>query len=384
MWATRFKHSGCMLAICVFSPTVAAFNARDARGMTALMFAVKSGSLVNVLMILGFQPQASLQLQDNIGNTALHNAVLGCNVDMVACLISAGAKVDVRNMAGNTPMQLALSMDTPHNAMISLLVSATKVLAGNSQLVSQRSNQHTDVLNAMAALTDVTDLPFVPWRKDEFEEVLQKPHMLGHQLPPRAKDAMGETLEASAKYMEAEPLDKKWEAAESALRKAMALAQTFAPSVIQPRADQAAFIMLDRSPIFFQLVPKDTSSAYSKTDHLDVCNRDILSNAIRPLDEYMLSTRKNPGEPLDVSKAICDVSLDKLTLHNGETRWKISSDSVGHIEANLQTSWRRWFSECYEKVFSKTASQLSHADKMEIINKHVDSEAEGEEESKGQ
>ena len=50
---------------------------------------------------------ADLDVQDQCGNTLLHEAVRFRQIDMVEALSSAGAKLDIQNTQGNTPVHLA-------------------------------------------------------------------------------------------------------------------------------------------------------------------------------------------------------------------------------------------------------------------------------------
>lgn len=86
-------------------------NSKDNKGQTALFYIVKGGSLSD--------PQKKvfdLLLSKNIdlnaaetksGNTILHIAAKGYDVNIVKTLVEKGAKVDVKNKKGQTPLDLA-------------------------------------------------------------------------------------------------------------------------------------------------------------------------------------------------------------------------------------------------------------------------------------
>ena len=61
--------------------------------------------------------------QDRKGNTPLHHCVLNGNYELVKLLLSYGAAIDIKNIAGKTPIEEAIEMN--HLAVLSLLQKRT-------------------------------------------------------------------------------------------------------------------------------------------------------------------------------------------------------------------------------------------------------------------
>jgi len=83
-------------------------NARDADGMTALIYAIRdprAGSdVVDALLDRG----AKVDTQDNAGRTALTWAAIGGRADVVRTLLSKHAALNPKTTAGRTPLALAV------------------------------------------------------------------------------------------------------------------------------------------------------------------------------------------------------------------------------------------------------------------------------------
>jgi uncharacterized protein len=92
-------------------------NAKEAKGWTALHFAVQS-FLPDIIQLL-IEKGANVNIQDNYGNTPLLNALGifdGTHKDVILLLIQAGADKDLKNNSGVSPYQFALKV-TNHDLM---------------------------------------------------------------------------------------------------------------------------------------------------------------------------------------------------------------------------------------------------------------------------
>ncbi len=82
-------------------------EARDANGMTPLMFAAAHNPDVAVVKLL-LAAGARVEDRDGLGDTALMWAAAGnSNPDVIKALLAAGAKVSDRNREGETPLMWA-------------------------------------------------------------------------------------------------------------------------------------------------------------------------------------------------------------------------------------------------------------------------------------
>lgn len=83
-------------------------NARNSAGVTPLMLAVsapgKLGSTA-VTMLLSYRPE--LEVEDGLGNTALHHAIRAGTIQAVELLLTVGAHPEQASRQGLTPLQLA-------------------------------------------------------------------------------------------------------------------------------------------------------------------------------------------------------------------------------------------------------------------------------------
>lgn len=79
-------------------------NAADTRGNTPLMRMVRLPDLVQTLIEKG----AVVNAQNNAGESALHQAIVGMQSDTVKILLKGGADPNLRNGVGQTPLILAV------------------------------------------------------------------------------------------------------------------------------------------------------------------------------------------------------------------------------------------------------------------------------------
>lgn len=98
----------------------AEINARDSYGETFLIYAVFSGDVDIVSLILS--KGADVNARDSVGMTALmHSASCGY-IDLVRLLLTKGADINVRTKYGDTALDLA--MEKGHKEIVTLLKSA--------------------------------------------------------------------------------------------------------------------------------------------------------------------------------------------------------------------------------------------------------------------
>ena len=92
---------------------------------TALHIACKNGHLVVAKALIDSEPASvgTVNYQDRKGNTPLHHCVLNGNYELVKLLLSYGAAIDIKNIAGKTPIEEAIEMN--HLAVLSLLQKRT-------------------------------------------------------------------------------------------------------------------------------------------------------------------------------------------------------------------------------------------------------------------
>ncbi|WP_367607431.1 ankyrin repeat domain-containing protein [Legionella sp. W05-934-2] len=94
-------------------------SAQDQQGKTALHYAAASGNSDLIKMLLIDNPDY-LNKQDKDQKTALHYAAEAGNLELVQLLITTGAKVDVTDSAGHSPMSLACK--TKQKAVMTTLI----------------------------------------------------------------------------------------------------------------------------------------------------------------------------------------------------------------------------------------------------------------------
>lgn len=104
----------------------------DSEGQTALMLAASWGhpSSVNALIRVG---NASINLKDEGGDTALHEAARANELETLSELISLGADKDARNKLGATPLLLA--SHAGHKRIVVALLDAGAAATGKKSLM---------------------------------------------------------------------------------------------------------------------------------------------------------------------------------------------------------------------------------------------------------
>ena len=82
-------------------------NVADSEGWTALHFAVQENNIIIARILL--ENGAKVDIQESYGNTPLSNAVFNCNGDgeMIKLLLSYGADKNLKNNYGVSPLDLA-------------------------------------------------------------------------------------------------------------------------------------------------------------------------------------------------------------------------------------------------------------------------------------
>ncbi|XP_044762829.1 uncharacterized protein LOC123319871 [Coccinella septempunctata] len=85
-------------------------NATTSKGANCLHIAVKNGrNILDLLIRFGVDIHAKTK---DRGFTPLHEAVIANSLQMVKCLLNAGAHIDDQDNAGNTPIHLAIERDS--------------------------------------------------------------------------------------------------------------------------------------------------------------------------------------------------------------------------------------------------------------------------------
>jgi 26S proteasome non-ATPase regulatory subunit 10 len=80
---------------------------KDDDGWTALHMAVMNGNNRALEMLLD-QPGADINVATNEGRTLVHQAAKSGRTETLKLLVERGARVDVTNAAGATPLDLAI------------------------------------------------------------------------------------------------------------------------------------------------------------------------------------------------------------------------------------------------------------------------------------
>jgi serine/threonine-protein phosphatase 6 regulatory ankyrin repeat subunit B len=95
-------------------------------GRTALHFASDWGNLEMVKMLV--EAGAKIDIQDNEGNTPLHKVIIqdNTNFEVVQMLVKAGAPIDIQNNNGSTPLYVAAGKDD-NNSIIEFLIAQPQI-----------------------------------------------------------------------------------------------------------------------------------------------------------------------------------------------------------------------------------------------------------------
>ncbi|KAL8169746.1 UNVERIFIED_CONTAM: Palmitoyltransferase zdhhc13 [Gekko kuhli] len=122
--AVLFQHMPIIAYLISYGQSV---DTADHNGQTPLILAAhKVLGLEPTRFLLKFNP--SLNAVDNIEkNTALHCAIGAGNVSAVDLLLEAGSSLDIRNIKGDTPLDLALR--TQHRLIIHLITEEERMRA---------------------------------------------------------------------------------------------------------------------------------------------------------------------------------------------------------------------------------------------------------------
>ncbi|KAI9750828.1 MAG: hypothetical protein M4579_006290 [Chaenotheca gracillima] len=86
--------------------------------LTSLGYAITKGDLAAVNEIMRGEPEWLLNEADYSGNTPLHLAATGINVDILRDFLSQGASVHLRNRNGRTPLFLAANANLMENVVL--------------------------------------------------------------------------------------------------------------------------------------------------------------------------------------------------------------------------------------------------------------------------
>ena len=117
-WATRFNQASVVAQLLAAGADPDMQEGSRTDGMTALQMAAYLGyeEIVELLLSTGTNPN----LQNNKDNrqTALHEAVHAGHYDIVVLLLAAGADIQMKNIYGRTPLQVALNLGLADIAQI--------------------------------------------------------------------------------------------------------------------------------------------------------------------------------------------------------------------------------------------------------------------------
>lgn len=113
---------------------------------TPLVLAAGAGhaKIVETLLAKGANPNHA----NGYGNSSLHQAAKAHNVDVCASLLKAGAKIDIKNKKGSTPLLLACLMEDNSNK--SEMMRLFKLLVDNAADVNAVDNNGSTPLHAAA------------------------------------------------------------------------------------------------------------------------------------------------------------------------------------------------------------------------------------------
>lgn len=107
-------------------------NEQDSEGQTPLMAAASWGHASSV-RILVKEGKADLTVQDDGGDTALHEAARANEVEALLELLDLGADKDARNKLGATPLHIASHKD--HKEAAKQLIKAGAAVTGKKSLM---------------------------------------------------------------------------------------------------------------------------------------------------------------------------------------------------------------------------------------------------------
>lgn len=111
--------------------------------LTASAYAIADGHLETVKIMLGTDVGTLLHERDYMGNTLLHVAASGPNVEIVRELLAQGASVHMRNNSGHTPLYIAVDAGSK-NHVIALLEAGGHLHAQEMAVVLRDAERRKD------------------------------------------------------------------------------------------------------------------------------------------------------------------------------------------------------------------------------------------------
>ena len=120
-------------------------NAKDKHGLTPLHWAVNSNMpvMAELLISCGCELDARNETMDM---TPLCLAAYNGSATMAALLLSHGARTDIADAGGDTPHDVALSME--HKGVAALLAAATRIAAGKPSMTQTVSEPALHTVSA--------------------------------------------------------------------------------------------------------------------------------------------------------------------------------------------------------------------------------------------
>ena len=151
------SRSGELTTVKILVGAGADVRATDANGATCLILAAHYGHTDTVRYLVDL-PEVDLNHQDSWRNTALHFAVHEKDADMVQMLIDAGADIETRNDAGQSPAHMA-SLSGALTTVKMLVEAGADVRAADDNLdtclILAAYDGHTDIVRYLVSLPEV-------------------------------------------------------------------------------------------------------------------------------------------------------------------------------------------------------------------------------------
>jgi uncharacterized protein len=125
-------------------------NQTDEDSRTALQYAALDGNLEIIAILV--KAGAKLDLADSLGNTALHLAADRSQTEAGALLLAAGAEVDPQNHDGMTPLMVAASRGDTQLVLYLLAKGASTTITdftGRDALAWAEEGHHPAVVAAL-------------------------------------------------------------------------------------------------------------------------------------------------------------------------------------------------------------------------------------------
>jgi len=129
-WFSRIMSTTEMRSALEHPEIAKRINEFDEEGLNALMVAARFYGTVDGKLLLEKGASTNLASLTPSGNTALHFAVLGGNIDLVRDLLAHGADVDARNNLGDVPLFYAIDTEEAHlrNEVVKLFLEKNAAL----------------------------------------------------------------------------------------------------------------------------------------------------------------------------------------------------------------------------------------------------------------